>query len=284
MTIQRSEDNLTNFCYDTFGVHVFQYNEKGQMVMFSADFGIFTYDREIYNPQITDLADISEYEYDLQGRLSKYKMRRVNVDGTIDQLVGETIYDYSTLKYTGKGYIWNGSEYELDEMGRVTYWKILTNEDKYGELDGKIYRLGDSYITYFKGGYSTLKGLGQNVWTRSSQYWDEDEQKGTMIFENSIDEGETWTQTAKNEVHYIYANSFDAPTSNETVKPPDTNIYGISNAVVVDTKDPAQVYIYNTIGQIVKQQPEGAGITRITLPKGLYFVTVNGKSYKVAVR
>ena len=297
--IRRSEDGLRD-TIDTdrsglrgMPVFISTYNEKGQEVRYEGPVDVW-YEKQFgIMPVYYDYI----YEYDSEGRMSHIALWVRNSprsNGTVtDSLLDETFYDYSTLQYTENGYIYDGYEYEMDEQGRVTHIKNLMNPDEYREFsDGKLYRLGDTYYTYSDREVTVFSYtlVSKNVmgapdrWIRAHYYWSED---GTRFFsdEHSLDDGVNWTATGKSITYYLYAvhNNSDE-TINETVSESTANACGVWGAVAVNTRDKAQVSVYNATGQIVKQQQVNAGITQISVPKGLYFVTVNNISYKVIVR
>ena len=145
-------------------------------------------------------------------------------------------FDYSTIVMTEKGYIYNGFEYEIDELNRVTYIKNLTLPDnffengEYVELDGKQYRVEDMYFTYYEGGISALQYQKTGYWAS------------------------------------------------------DIKVHGISGAIILTASSNSVVSIYNSNGTMLKKQYVNAGVTQIPVSvKGLYFVTTNNNSFKVAV-
>ena len=75
---------------------------------------------------------------------------------------------------------------------------------------------------------------------------------------------------SKKEINHFICTSL---VFNETVSESTANACGVWGAVAVNTPAKAQVSVYNALGQIVKQQQVNAGITQISVPKGLYFET-----------
>jgi hypothetical protein len=294
--IKRSEDGLTDTVYINSGIgaiSVSRYNEKGQKVFYAFDYyPVISCKSPYTNPDVvpsrckTDV-DVYDYEYDSTGRLSKSTLRYINGDGK-DSLVSETIIDYSTVQYTEKGYIYDDYEYEFDDLGRVTHIQYLNDPDEYKELDGKTYRIGDSYFTYFEGGVLVLcyERVSKNIygwddrWVKTDYGFRKD---GYSKNVNTSFDGKVWSVWEKTETRYVY-NSGDGADANENIESPASKVYGIANAVVINSADKAAVSIYNFTGQIVKHQQVGTGITQIPLPKGLFLVTVNDKHYKVVVK
>jgi hypothetical protein len=238
----------------------------------------------------------TEYEYDAQNRVSKVTTKEVESLSGREQIVNVYTYDYSTLRMTEKGYIYNGYEYELDSLNRITYLKNLSSEDEYRELYGKRYRVQDSYYTYFEGGFSVLRWeeTSKNIlgwvdrWVKVDHFFIENGRLQNTYY--SVDNGETWAVWEKIETRYAYVENVksggDNPSLNESPElSGGTTVYGISGAIVVSTGNGAQACIYDTTGRVVKKQPVYKGTTQITVPgRGLYFVVVNNHSYKVMVR
>ena len=240
-----------------------------------------------------------EYEYDAQGRVSKKTTKEVGSATGKEKIISVETYDYSSLVMTEKGYIYGGSEYELDASNRIIYEKKLNTPeeyfkpDEYMELDGKKYRVGDSYYTYFEGGFSVFKYertsywmLGwADRWTKTDNYFSENGRITTTYY--SLD-GIKWDVWEKTESRYAYADGVVKggadPTKNEEIQSSLSEVYGISGAIIVNTDNNAEVSIYNTTGTVLKKQSIITGTTQIAVPGGLYFVVVNNNSYKVIVR
>ncbi|MDR0699940.1 MAG: T9SS type A sorting domain-containing protein [Tannerella sp.] len=295
---KRSEDGLTDTIYINSGlasIDIRHYNENQRIV-----YSIFDYPPcKIYECNYVDpgsLYEKVEYEYDTEDRVSKVTVKEI--ESILDmevRTVSVNTYDYSTLKMTEKGYVYNGYEYELDSNNRVTYLKNLSTPDEYRELDGKKYRVQDSYYTYFEGGLSVLRrektsdmirGWADR-WVKVDYYFNEN---GNGTFKNtyySVDDGETWTIWEKTETRYAYVEnvkSGDIPNTNGSVESSGTKVHGISGAIVINTENNVQACIYDTTGKVVKKQSVNAGAVQISVPGGLYFVTVNNHSYKVIVK
>jgi hypothetical protein len=293
---KRSEDGLTDTIYVNIGlsrIEIRRYNENQRVV-----YSIFDYPHCLvlpcnYTIRPDYVYEKTEHEYDTEDRVSKVTVKEVEALSGRERIVSVSTYDYSTLKMTEKGYVYGGYEYELDADNRVTYLKNLAAPDEYRELDGKKYRVGDSYYTYFDGGLSLLRRektsywiLGaEDRWVKVDYFYNEN-----GLLENtysSVDDGATWTVWEKRESRYAYAENVktdDAPNSNERPDPSVAKVYGIAGAIVVSTGNDAEVCIYNTTGNVVKKQPVYEGTTQITVPGGLYFVTVNHHSCKVIVK
>jgi len=63
-----------------------------------------------------------------------------------------------------------------------------------------------------------------------------------------------------------------------------TQVSGGSGAISIYAETDTQVCIYNTSGQVIVRQLVNAGTTRINLPSGLYFVTLEDSSHKILVK
>jgi hypothetical protein len=285
--IKRSEDGLTDTIYGGSRIGISHYNENQRVV-----WSIFSYPpcliRGCNYTQPEYWYEKIECEYDAEDRGSKITVKKIEALLGEECIVSVNTYDYSTLEMTEKGYIYNGLEYELDSENRVTYLKNLNSPDEYMELDGKKYRVQDSYYTYFDGGLSVLRWEKTSEmmldwadrWTKVDYYFNEN---GTLKNSYYSLDGETWDVWEKIETRYAYA-SDDIPDSNENTESSSTKVYGISGAIVVRTESSAQACIYDTTGKMVGRQTVNGGGTHLSVPRGLYFVTVNNHSYKVIVR
>jgi hypothetical protein len=144
------------------------------------------------------------------------------------------------------------------------YILALKGNQEYRELDGKRYRIPDSYYTYFEGGYSVLRWeeTSKNIlgwadrWVKVDHFFIENGQLQNIYY--SADDGETWSVWEKIETRYAYAGnvktSGDDPTPNESPELSDgAKVYGISGAIVVNTGNKAQVCIYDATGRVIKK-------------------------------
>ena len=193
--------------------------------------------------------------------------------------------------YEKENIFYNGLEYELDEWNRMIYSKNLNTPDEYIELKGKQYRVGDSYYTYFEGGFSVVScskiyhvTLGAvDRWSKTDRLFSEN---GILMNVYFSYDGEQWDVYEKSESLYAYVgNDITGHEPKEKTVSSESEAYGIPGAIVVTTKDNAEVTVYNITGSIVKIQSVTAGATRIDVPqRGLFFVTVNNNSFKVFVR
>ena len=244
--------------------------------------------------------DLQEFEYDTENRVSKITNKRVtSVSGTeTETLVSTDLFDYSTIKMTSKGYIYNGYECEMDALNRITYLKNLTEMPKgyyepqeYMELNGKKYRVGDKYYTYFDGGVSifgyerTSQGMlgWSDRWVKVDYFFNDE---GLITFKNTYNslDGETWEVWEKRETRYAYVQLRNTDVQNIHIDSSNVNVYGISGSIVVNSDNNAEVSIYNTTGQKICHQHVQIGTTTIPMNvKGLYFVIVDNKSHKVIV-
>ena len=238
-----------------------------------------------------------EFEYDTANRVTKKTVTETGSVSGKETIVSVETYDFSDLVMTEKGYIFEDYEYELDEWNRVTYLKSLNPPagylipDEYMELDGKQYRVGDSYYTYFEGGFSVLSyskssfwQLGMaDRWTKTDNFYSENGILKNVYY--SYD-GEQWEVWEKIESRFVYAGDVaSGHISKENVETSEAEAYGIHGAIMVSTVDNAVVSIYNLTGGLVKKQSVMAGTTPIAMPqRGVYIVNVNNKSFKALVR
>lgn len=75
----------------------------------------------------------------------------------------------------------------------------------------------------------------------------------------------------------------DRPVGNEEIEIQKNNVRGGEQCVYVNIVKPSRIDIYSIMGQLIKQQELPAGSTTISLPKGVYIGTIDGRSYKLFV-
>ena len=243
--------------------------------------------------------DLQEFEYDTENRVSKITNKIVSIESGVETetLISIELYDYSTIKMTNKGYIYNGYECEMDALNRITYLKHLTvpngfyEPHEYMELNGKKYRVGDKYYTYSDGMVSTFSYERTSYWMLG---WDDRwvkvdyffNDEGQIIFKNSYYslDGETWEVWEKRETRYAYVEYKNTDVQNKYLDSSNVNVYGISGSIVVNSDKDTEISIYNITGQKICHQHVQMGATTIPVNvKGFYFVIVNNKSHKVIV-
>ena len=245
--------------------------------------------------------DLQEFEYDTENRVSKITNKSVIWESGVETetLVSTELYNYSDIKMTPKGYIYNGYECEMDSLNRITYLKNLTEMPKgyyepheYMELNGEKYRVGDKYYTYSDGIVSTFGYERTSHWMLGwSDRWSKVDyffnDEGQITFKNtyySLD-GETWEVWEKGETRYAYAQLRNTDVQNLYIdSSSDVKVYGVSGSIVVISDKNTDVSIYNITGQKIFHQHVQMGTTTIPMNvKGFYFVIVNNKSHKLIV-
>ena len=292
--IRHSKDGLVDTAWIHAGlssIDVMHYDKNQRLVCIERNYPhcrIHECHPDVYKTE--SMYNKEEFEYDTKGRVSKKTISEVASVSGKENIISVETYDYSTLVITEKGYSYDGLEYELDALNRVTYIKNLNIPDIYMELNGKQYRVWDSYYTYFEGGFSefsyakTTYGLPDALrrWRKADFFYTDN---GTLTNIYTSLDGEKWDVDVKLESRYAYIKSGTQEIdSNEPIEVSTTEVYGVSGAIVVSTKNNAEVSIYSITGGIVKKQPVVSGTTQITVPqKGLYIVTVNGRSFKAFV-
>lgn len=279
----RSEDRLTDTLFIMSGImghFVERYSEKNQL--------LYRYD---YYPRHPDQQYVKTvYEYDEEGRLVHLITYVITpTEPPLKVIDNEFVCDYSTLRMTEKGYIFNNVEYELDDQGRVTYIKNLESEDIYVEYtDGEKYRMGDKYYTYTDSsctvfGYyhfdNAVVGM-PDMWATSVYVYNERGYFKSNMTSKSLDG--IWRKWSKVENRYAYSNNI--PDNNEPISSSDIKVYGLSGAIHICLENESTVQIYNLSGQIVKQQSVSPGENQIYLSQGLYLVVVGHRPFKIFVR
>lgn len=289
-TISRSDDGLTDTVHNMTGpAFIYNYSKDGKLISEGDN-----------DPRYVDMMPYvyAFYEYDEEGRLTKLTetcIERPSVNMEEKILRVET-FDYSTVRMTEKGYIFDkfNCEYELDELGRVTRIKYLSDEDEYVEyVNGKTYRTGDAYFSYTDSSctsfsYARLGDMmlgAENHWVKSVYVFNEKGYAKSEIHTVSKD-GKDWNTIHHYEYSYVYStdNRSDDVTENPLVENSRTTVYAIDGGVMVVSEMCATAQIYNLYGQLVKQQPVSAGENRINVSKGLYVIVVGDFSCKVYVR
>jgi len=299
--IRRSKDGLI----DTLWIHsglsridVRHYDEKNRLVCEEVDIPVCKIRGCVYE-QFEYMYRKEVFEYDTEGRVSKKTTMEVGSVSGKKNILSVEIFDFYKIIITEKGYIYEDSEYELDEKGRVIYFKNLNppnaihQPDEHMELNGKKYRIEDSYYSYFEGGYSVFYYSKTSYWILGAK--DRWVKADYMYSKNGIlknvyqsFDGIKWEIYEKSESRFGYVNSNIGIMGNEPkeiIIPSETAVCGIPGSIMVITKDNAEVCIYNATGGIVKKQTVASGSTQISVPnKGLYFITINNNSFKVLVR
>ena len=302
--IRHSKDGLIDTVFTRSGlarIDIRHYDEKQRLVCIEYDYPpCRIHDCHVDVLESEYFYRKEEFEYDTKNRVSKMTTKEVGSATGKETITSVETFDYSTLVMTSKGYIYDGYEYELDESNRITYLKDLNapeeylKPDEFMELDGKKYRIGDSYYTYFEGGFSVFRYertsywmLGwADRWSRTENFYSE---SGIIVNTYYSLDGKEWEVWEKLESRYAYvdgeATNGADPNQNEKIQSPLSEVYGLSGAIIVNTDNNAEVSIYNTTGGMVKKQIVNSGTTQISMPqRGLYFVIVNNKSYKVIVK
>jgi len=223
----------------------------------------------------------------------------------LEVLSNEATYGYSNLPMTEKGYIYSGAEYELDNQGRLTYLKYLSDvswaggEDGYFEyIDGKKYRANDNYYTYTDSSYTVFSYQASSnpdamsMWQDQTYVFDErgNIKKETYMFSPH---GLKWQ--ISQEWHYtnVYSNesadpntySGDDEVSNINVYATNTTVYAHAGTIHIFTENAATVQVFDIAGRLIKQQAASQGENRISVSSGnFYIVKVGNQSFKVSVR
>ena len=297
--IKRSKDGLVDTLLLESGasrIDVKHYDENQRLVCVEWNYPVCKVRGCLYEPS-EYMYSKEVFEYDTENRISKKTTFDVGSVTGKESIVSVDIFDYSALILTEKGYIYEDSEFELDEKGRVVYLKNLNpsagihQPDEYMELNGKKYRIDDTYYTYFEGGFSSFYYSKTSFWILGAK--DRWVKTDRIYSENGIlrnvyqsFDGEEWEVYEKNEFLYVYNDTIIMSNKpKENITPSETVVYGIPGAIIINTNNNGEVSIYNITGGIVKKQKVIAGTTQIDVPlKGLYFLTLNNCSFKVLVR
>ena len=283
---RRSEDILTDTIYiNNFASRVCKYNEKNQLL----------YDHSL-NPYILapyfNKYNRTDYEYDDEGRVVREVFNEINPSSNPPTItfVSEQLWDYSTIQLTEKGYIFNNSEIELDDLGRITLIKGFVVEDTIAELNGKKYPVNHIYLSYTDSSFTTFdfSYIGSRTlreeptkWGNSTYVFNEDGNEIKCTFYIS-DDGINWSLRQNSRTEYKSSNT---PSSNNDLFPKSTvAVYSQTGAICVNTEKAGTLQIFDLAGRMVKQQALPAGKSSINITPGLYFVRVDNQTFKIYVR
>jgi len=287
----RSDDLLTDTMHigPNSGVVVFRYNEKNQLI----------YGRNYYGRVPFGLPGYmqSDYEYDEKGRLVRTETNSTEPSGKIT-FIGESKWDYSTIKPTEKGFIFNGIECELDDQGRYTLIKYFAREDSIVEFfDGKKYRVNDMYYSYTDSsltefgcryrGNGTLARRGDPVeWIKSTDVYNEngDVISNTMYVIRDGDVNWRLTSNYITEYRSKMKTYGGGDVSNDNIRKTNTAVYARPGAIQIYSENAVTVQIFDLTGRAVKQQALSKGESKMGITSGFYFVKVGNESFKVYVK
>ena len=76
----------------------------------------------------------------------------------------------------------------------------------------------------------------------------------------------------------------DAPTANETIAAGSVVVAGTNGAVVVKGAEGKNVIVSTILGKVVANEVVSSDNAQITAPAGIVVVSVDGESFKVAVK
>jgi len=210
----RSEDKMTDSVYSvTPNPAVHRYNEKNQLL------SNYTF-RSSDLPGYLDGGNYVKnyYDYDDEGRVVRSALYLISSsENTSEELLAERIWDYSTIRRTDKGFIYDGIECETDNQGRITLIKYLAKVDTIVELEGEKYRVNDAFITYTDSTY-TLFGCfyinsnttpeGPISWQISTVAYNENGDEKWSTFSMS-DDGKKWSPVRETKTEYLYSGNDD---------------------------------------------------------------------------
>lgn len=275
--INRSSDELTEIVrvyYGLISIYIYTYSEDNRLLSWKDAM----YDME------SNLIILSEaiYEYDQKGRL----ITTYSVDYTIaepDTLVsGKYIYMDDLTQYTDSGYIHTKVEINIIRNSQEVKEKRDTIVTEYVFDDQeRLIREGTRAYTYFNDG-SVMMTVNQNpdpvYLSRKTEYYNNADGYNlgskTYIWKNNM-----WNLHESDKVTYY----FDNPQSNVSLSESSLKVYGIDGAIIVNAEEDVPVCIYTLNGQMMKKaiaQPDAS----IPMPKGVYVVTLKGRTYKVFVK
>ena len=285
----RSEDLLTDTVYYETSLLVCRYNDKNQL--------LYDYQIRKYAPSSAYMK--TNYEYDGEGRVVRLERnwvepsRNPSAEPKIT-FESEKIWDYSTIKMTEKGYIFEGVECELDNHGRITLIKNPVIEDTIVEyIDGNKYHVNYGFYTYTDSSYTEFGCfyVGNRTmreepiqWWKSTYVYDEDGYlKSSVSFVS--DDGINWRNSLDAMWYFTQTNSGNDEVSNLVVEKTKTVVYAHSGAILIFVENAAKTQIFDLTGRLVKQQALSAGENRISINKGgFYIVKIGEESFKVYVR
>jgi len=197
---------------------------------------------------------IQEYEYDSSGRLTR--LAEWSVPGIFEN------YDYSTIVYSDSSYTLNQVEY-------------VFNSEEY------LIRAGGITYSYFENGYEEILGSHEK---RTYHFLENGYLSKRTFYQRVQEEGE-WLKKESWETDYRYKDDNPHnPTGNIVFKTTSLNVYGTDGAAVILSDNPVKVRIFSIIGTLVRDIQTASSCQSIHLPKGIYLVMIEGKTYKIMVR
>jgi len=247
-TIKYSNDGLSDTIYFSSGVIpppiVQLYSKENRLIMIKYDHNM--------NGDFDDDEAKEVYTYNTSGWL----VNKFSYNGQSSSIIFS--YDYRNIIHTDSGYILKNVEYILDEQGRLT-------------------RMDDVRYTYFENGYieySTRKNR-----PHKSEHYHNQEGYPIKTLDYTLLTNGKWELDSRREITYI----FNDPSDSEDISPVPQPVYGTNGAIIITASIKDPVYIHNINGQLVKRIGDTQPNERISIPKGIYIVTIQQRSYKVIV-
>lgn len=135
------------------------------------------------------------------------------------------------------------------------------------------------------GGYYRVTGAFDNVYSMSSISFRSGNSGASLSFYVDCDAYSRSLPTPAINLgtEELYKTNEDSSVD-EIFKLSGTRVFGVSGAISVYAETDTQVCVYNTSGQAIVKRSVNAGTTRINLPSGLYFVSLENSSHKVFVK
>jgi len=284
----RSEDELTDTLHTYFGSNVWKYSKQNKL--------LYDYQYSPLHPLLEYVR--TNYEYDEDGRVVKEVQTSIKPsENYSEKFLGERVYDYSSIQFTEKGYIFENIEYEFDDQERLTcmiYLSLGNELIKYS--DGREFRKNAFYYTYTDSSFTEFGN-----WTMSYAILDRPDlwieniyvfnENGSVEWfkKNESEDGINWHNRAKTKVEYVYSNdprSDDiGTTDNVSIFKSKTVVYGLSREIYISNEKATTVQVFDITGRLVKQQELTAGENRIRVNNGGFYIVKSGnETFKVYVK
>lgn len=274
------------------GYNILKYSDENQLLSISN----YTPNKEDSEVPGTECL-IREYAYGEDGQMLKMKEYQYFEYIGKDMVTVDTTFIYR-YAMTDSSYICNDSiECILDNQGRVTNLKNLNRTGEYVfDLEGRKYRDGDIYYSYFDGGYTALiyvkiepepgliGGLFHDGWWKKDYYIQENGylSKKVVHFMDRDLRNKEWNEYTREEYSYHYKST--TPGSSQIIEDQAAKIYSTDGGIVIEAEKAAMVQVFSFDGQMIAQQFVSVGRNRIALSKGIYVVSIHGDGYKVTVK
>ncbi len=295
---KRSKDRLRDTVFTLSGAM------RTQEYIYSKDNQLLSIVNLVPNRNILDrLAFQAEgpqtnYQYRADGRIQSISI--LSNPGL--NLKQTTVYDYinhtiitcnhkkektssTKILFTDSGYITQSKDLSSHESRIfITYDTTEYVFDKENRLIKKIFSVTSDLSDIRKGtlsySYTDSGYILSDKSSRIEHIYMKDGNKRKIVEQRfSVKDG--WKPYHTTQIFTFWGKS--NPHSSQII-PESPVVYSDGRSIVIKTLTPTKVAIYSFNGQMIKLQHMTAGTSHISMPTGVYLVSINGQGYKVAIR